>query len=162
MEVELLRFPHKKIRAAVIKDYMIEHGYKKAVCFSCGNASRALKEAGVDVLDISATGDLLSRRWFEPSEVAKWFPDCLDATSGHLSVELLNRVARAYKDYLGDLPSVNYVPTGSGETIVCLKMAFSDKKFVAVYNINEATEYSDSAVLNGLVRAVADRVVFAK
>ncbi len=161
MEAELLRFPHKKIRAAVIKEYMIAQGYKKAVCFSCGNASRELKEAGVDVLDISVCGDLVARRWFTPSEVKKWFPDCFDATSGHLSIELMNKIAEAYKDYLKDLPPVNYIPTGSGETIVCLKTAFSDKKFVAVYNINEATEYSDRAVLNGLVKAVAAEVVFA-
>lgn len=160
MEAELLRFPHKAIRAKVILQYMLQNGIKKAVCYSCGNASRALKMAGVDVLDISPDGDMVSQRWFQPSEIKKWFPDCLDATSGHLSVELMAQVAQAYREYLFNLPKVNYVPTGSGETIVCLKMAFPEKKFVAVYDIDEATAWSAEAVLNDLVKAVADRVIY--
>ena len=161
MEAELLRFPHKKIRAAVIKEYMQECGYKKAVCFSCGNASTALKDAGVDLLDMSPYGDMIAQRWFTPSEIMKWFPDSLDATSGHLSIELMSKIGKAFKEYLGELPQVNYIPTGSGETITCLKMAYPDKEFVAVYNIDQATEYSEQATLNGLVQCMASNIIFA-
>jgi hypothetical protein len=49
------------------------------------------------------------------------------------------------------------VPTGSGETILCLKLAFPHIQFVAEYdNSNPATEYSADAPLSTIVSAVFD------
>ena len=154
-----LRFPHKAIRAEVIKKYMKKWNYDKAVCFSCGNASARLKEAGVNTLAIATNGELTPNKWFEQAEIAKTFPGYFDATSGNLPIELMNALAKTYKDYLGELASPVYVPTGSGETLVCLKMAYPEIDFIAVYNLDSATEYSESAPLNSLVKALAKDVI---
>lgn len=158
-KINLLKFPHKKIRAEVIKEFLADKDYKGVVCFSCGNASRELKKVGLNVIDISPTGDLVSIKWFQPSQVKKMFTDYFDGTSGHLSMELMLKVAEAYKKYLGELPNTNYVPTGSGETLVCLKLAYPEKDFIAVYNINSATDYSSNAVLNKLVECLAKEII---
>jgi len=160
-EVKLLRFPHKKIRAAVIKKFIEKRGYRGVVCFSCGNASRELKNVGLNVLDISPMGDLIPNRWFRPSEVAEKFYGYFDATSGHLPMELMIEIAAEYKKYLGlSLPSC-YIPTGSGETIFCLKLAYPDEELIAVYNLDEATEYNENAVLNDIVKIFAKNIIFA-
>lgn len=154
-----LLFPAKRIRAEVIKQYAEENGYRGVVCFSCGNASRALKETGADTLDISPTGDLEARRWFTPAEIRREFPDRLDATSGHIGPDLLNRIAEAFKAYIGELPEEDLaIPTGSGETLVELKIAFPRAKLHAVYNTDSATEYNAAAPLNGLVEALAESI----
>ena len=161
MKIELLRFEHKRIRAEVIKEYLKDKTYKGVVCFSCGNASRELKNIGLNVIDISPKGDFIANRWFEPGEINEIFKEYFDATSGHLSMELMNKIAdRFYIELNGVLDDVNYVPTGSGETLICLKLAFPDKKFVAVYNLDEATEYSDNCVLNNLVKLLADEIIY--
>ena len=158
----MLKFPNKKIRAAVIRDYMKEYKLPRAVCFSCGNASRELKAAGVDVLEISPTGSLNAAKWFTMGEIKNTFPDYFDATSGHLPLECMLRLADAYKAYFGgDLPAEVYLPTGSGETLVCLKMAFPAAKITAVYNLDAATLYESGAPLNKLVALLAEKVVFA-
>lgn len=159
MEVELLRFPHKQIRAQVIKRYM-EGKYSKAVCFSCGNAAQALDDAGVETLHIGAKGVLEPRKWFTQAEIHYIFPDYFDATSGHLPAEVMNLLAQAYKEYLGELPPLVYVPTGSGETLICLKTAFKAVDFVAVYNIDPATEYSESCPLNAFIRLLAKDIIY--
>lgn len=158
--MKLLQFQAKKLRAEVIKEYLTENGIRGAVCFSCGNTSRALREAGIDTLDISPTGDLQALRWFTPSEIKREFPDRLDATSGHLGPDLMNRIASAFLSYLGSLQeSEDYVvPTGSGETIIALKIAYPTIRFHAVYNLDAATSYDSRAPLNGLVKAVAASV----
>ena len=151
----LLKFNHKQIRSEVIKGYMALIGLDKAVCFSCGNASRALKEAGVVTLDISDSGDLVANRWFRPYEVAKTFGTYFDATSGHLPLHLMADIAQAFKKELGVLSESEYlIPTGSGETIICLQIAYPDIKFVAQYNMNKATEYSKDAPLNEVVASL--------
>ena len=160
MEVELYRFPNKALRAFAIKSYMEKAGYEKAVCFSCGNASRALREAGVDVLDISKSGDLQALRWFTQYEIKKTFPDHFDATSGHIPFECMQAVADIFKEYIGELPDHISLPTGSGETLVELKMAFPDTKITAVYNIDDATEYDEGCVLNSIVKALATDIIF--
>lgn len=157
-QIELLRFPHKQIRAEAIRDYM-RGRYDKAVCFSCGNAAKALEAAGVETLHIGEHGDLAPRRWFTQAEIHDMFPDYFDATSGHLPMELMRDISRKFAEYLGDLPELVYVPTGSGETLICLKMAYPKHKFVAVYNLDAATEYSDGAPLNELVKAVSEYAV---
>lgn len=160
IEKKLLRFPHKELRAAVIKKYIAEAGYDKVVCFSCGNAAAKLEEAGVDVLHIGAKGVLEPHKWFTQAEIAKVFPGYFDATSGHLPAELMVRLAKVYKAYIGRIQGDTvYIPTGSGETLVCLKMAYPEKQFVAVYNIDKATEYDIDAPLNAYVRATAAAII---
>lgn len=160
MEADYLTFPNKQLRAEAIKDY-IEGRYEGAVCFSCGNASRELKAAGVNTIDISPRGDLMANRWFRQAEVSDVFPTLFDATSGHLPMELMVNIASRFKRYLGELQGpCYYVPTGSGETLFCLKLAYPDKKFIAVYNMNEATQYDEENPFNEVVKAVADDIIF--
>lgn len=160
MEVELLRFPHKQIRAQVIKEYIADR-HDKAVCFSCGNAAVQLERAGIKTLHIGAQGALSPRKWFTQAEIHDIFPKYFDATSGHLPAELMVLLAQAYKEYLKHLPPVVYVPTGSGETLVCLKLAFPNVDFVAVYNLDAATEYNADCPLNLYVRAMAKKIIYA-
>ena len=159
--VKLLRFRHKQYRAEIIRRYMEFMGYKKAVCFSCGNAAMALKAAGVEVLYIGETGDLAPNKWWRQEEVKKWFPDCFDATSGHLPIPIMKSIGVYYTQTLGDVGDEIYVPTGSGETLVALKLAWPNKKFIAVYNLDKATEYDEDAPLNPLVQLLAEKVIFA-
>ena len=156
---DLLTFPHKQIRSKVIKGY-ISGNFDKVVCFSCGNAGRALENEGLDVLHIGEEGVLTPNKWFTMQEIAHFFPDYFDGTSGHLSNELMQLVGDAYKEYLGELPEVVYLPTGSGETLVCLKMAYPDVDFVAVYNLGKETEYSEYAPLNKLVELLSYDIIF--
>lgn len=46
-----------------------------------------------------------------------------------------------------------YVPTGSGETIICLSLAFPHIEFVAVYNFSEGSAYDEQAPLNEWVES---------
>jgi hypothetical protein len=161
MGVKLLRFPHKRIRAQIIKQYMQDAGYKKAVCFSCGNAGKALADAGVNVLHIGAQGELTPNKWYTQADIAQVFTGYFDATSGHLPMQVMLQLADAYKEHLSNtLGSTVYVPTGSGETLVCLKLAYPDKRFIAVYNLDSATEYSKDAPLNRLVQLLADGIIY--
>lgn len=159
--MKLFRFPNKAYRAAVIKAYMEQWGYKKAVCFSCGNASRELRKCGVDTMDISDTGMLKARQWFDAGEVKRWFPDCFDATSGHLPIDCLLQVAAMYRSKLGSVPDAINLPTGSGETLIALKLAFPSCKITAVYNLDKATRYEEKAPYNGLVQLLAEEVIYA-
>ncbi len=162
MGIELLRFPHKRLRARVIKSYMKEAGYDRAVCFSCGNAARELQDAGVETLHIGKHGVLTPRKWFQQAEIQKVFPHYFDATSGHLPADAMYALSLAYREYLGELrEECYYVPTGSGETIVCLKMAYPRVNFAAVYDLDEATEYSEWCPLNAIVAAMASKIIFA-
>lgn len=156
---KLLRFDNKLIRAEVIKNFLAGKKYDGVVCFSCGNATRALKKVGLTTIDISPSGDFIANHWFTPSDVAAIFPTYFDATSGHLSLEVMELIGKAFKEHLGELPNVNYVPSGSGETLVCLKLAYPDKKFVAVYNLDDATKFDEEATLNKLVSILADKII---
>lgn len=156
----LLVFPHKKIRAELIKEYLNRSRYDKVVCFSCGNAAREIKEAGIDTLFIGEDGELKPNEWFTQLKIDNIFPKYFNATSGHLPIELMQMLSERYKTYLGELSSdVIYVPTGSGETIICLKIAYPHKKFVAVYNLDNATKYDNENPLNCLVEIIADKVL---
>lgn len=151
----MLTFPNKQIRAAVIAGYVRAYGQNRVVCFSCGNASRALKEIGLEVIDVSSQGDLMPRDWWTPEKIAKVWPDSFDATSGHLPLFLMQRIGEHFRTHLGPLHEPAYeVPTGSGETILCLKFAYPDKRFIAVYNLDDATHFEPSAPLNPVVRAL--------
>lgn len=159
---ELLTFPHKKIRAQIIKKYLEDTDYIGVVCFSCGNAARELKNAGLNVLEISVNGDLSPLKWFSQKETNSIFTNRFNATAGELPFEVMNLLARAYRKHLGDLGDKNiYVPTGSGETIVALKMAYPEKGFIAVYNLNDATAWNANAPYNAMVRAITEEIIFA-
>lgn len=147
----------KIIRAKVIKEHLFKANYKRCVVFSCGNASREIKKQlyGTDItmIDVSPTGELQPTKWFTPSEIIKTFgASTFDGTSGHLPLWLMQEIAYAIKKELGHLDEPAYVvPTGSGETILELKMAYPNKEFIAVYDLNTATEYSPHAPLNKVV-----------
>lgn len=161
MEAELFRFNNKELRSTVIAEYMKRHGFEKAVCFSCGNASRMLKQAGVKTLDISPTGDMQANRWFTIGEIKAAFPDYFDATSGHLPMDCMDAVANEFYFRLHKtMPDAIMLPTGSGETLVCLKLAFPKTKITAVYNLDAATQYEPDAPLNDLVKLLADDCIF--
>lgn len=153
----------KRLRATMLYDYVGKD--KKYICFSCGNTSKSLKRLGLDVLDISPDGDLTANRWFTIQEIREIFPNHFDATCGHLSIELMNKLSNIYRDFYKLSWVSNYdemiIPTGSGETICCLALAFPDKKFIARYNIDASTEYHEEAPLNKLVEQLAFRIEFA-
>lgn len=155
MKSNVLTFPNKRIRAGVIARYVHDAGYRGVVAFSCGNATKELKAAGLWVLDLSPNGDLSpSGKWWTPAEIHFAFPDLFDATSGHLPAPLMAEISREFRLYLGDLPEAVYqVPTGSGETIICLRWAYKNRVFSPVYNQGIGTEYSDQAPLNYVVEA---------
>ncbi len=144
----VLRFPNKQIRAIVIADYIKAADYKGCVCFSCGNASAALKETGLFVIDVSPGGDLQARRWWLPEEIRRVWPDLFDATSGHLPAFLMIRIAAAFRKHLGNLEEPLYeVPTGSGETIQCLRWAYPSVFFSPVFDCGKGTERDERSPL---------------
>ena len=145
----------KKIRSKVIADFVRSAGYKGAVCFSCGNASQALIDEHIFVVDISDTGPLRAQAWFDPAMIRRIWPDLFDATSGHLPAGLMVKIAAAMRADLGPLKDREYmVPTGSGETIVCLGIAYPETRFRPVYNLDRGTIYEPQAPLNDLVFAM--------
>ena len=153
-----IEFPYpnrKQRRAEVIADYITQAGYRGCVCFSCGHASAALKETGVYVVDISPTGPLVANRWWTHEEIHRVWPDLFDATSGHLPLWMMLRIAQRLRPYLGASHfrrGTKYrVPTGSGETILCLRWAFPGILFTPVYDCGQGTEYHPEAPLNALV-----------
>lgn len=150
----------KRIRAEVVRAYMERNDIPYAVCFSCGNASLFLREAGVPLIDISPQGDLTANRWFTMEEIRQRFPQAFDATSGHLPTDLMREIAERLRVELSFDTDTEYViPTGSGESIVCLKIAFPDVFFIPQYNdSNPATEYNKEAPLNAVVRAMFNKI----
>jgi hypothetical protein len=155
----LENFPRKELRAKVIKKYVDNAGLPGCVCFSCGNATKALKETGLYTVDISPCGDLSpSSKWWEVSEIRKAFPNLFDATSGHLPIPLMVDIAHEYKQYLGELPAGAYnIPSGSGETILCLKIAYPECTFRAIYdNSTIGTAYDYQNKINSIISSFFD------
>lgn len=149
----------KQIRAAVIAQYVQAAGLRGCVCFSCGHASAALIEAGLYVVEVAPDGPLRAGRWWRADEIAKAWPDLLDATSGHLGPPLLLAYGRFLKQHLGDLgPGPYQVPTGSGETFVALCMAYPDTDFWPVYGRQPHLRREARAPLDALVQALARRM----
>jgi hypothetical protein len=149
-----IRFPHKQIRSRVIKDYVDAAGYRGVVVFSCGNSAAALREQGLEVVEIGPSGELKTGKWWTQAEIHRAWPDLFDATSGHLSVPLMCDIAKAFKAHLGGLPVAERytVPTGSGETICCLRVAYPLLDFVPTYdNGKPETEWHPDAPLNPFV-----------
>lgn len=148
----VLRFPAKMIRAAVIESYMREAGLWRAVCFTCGNASTALEAFGVQVEAV-----VNPSRWWTPGEIARQWPGRFDATSGHLPLHLMLRVGGSFRRHLGnlgDLATHWAVPTGSGETILCLRWAYPSLRFFPVQDGTPATIWHPEAPLRALVHGL--------
>lgn len=153
---QTLETPAKAIRARIIVDYATTAGYEGIVCFSCGNASAALRTASMGllpVLDVSPAGDLEPRRWWTPAEIARTWPRWFDGTSGHLPAHLIADIGAALRAHLGHLdPHTTYlVPTGSGETITALSVAYPGHTFAALYGTEPATRRELRAPMNPYV-----------
>ena len=149
----MLTFPERKqIRAKVIAAYVREAGYRGVVAFSCGNAAAALRDEGLVVVEVGPMGGLRPGKWWRPAEVHQCWPDLFDATSGHLPIPLMLDIAWAFRKHLGDLPGGGYeVPTGSGETIVCLRWAYPAISFTPIYGMGAGAKYEVEAPLNQIV-----------
>lgn len=65
----------KRVRANVIKTYCLSAGYRGVVCFSCGNASLALQDAGVFTVAVAPRAMALSMAFPE----ALYIPEYDDA-----------------------------------------------------------------------------------
>jgi hypothetical protein len=155
---KLLQFPNKKLRARVIADFVRNSSYRGVVVFSCGNAAKALREEGLDVVEIGPRGDLQTQKWWKAAEIHRLHPGRFDATSGHLPACLMVEVGKAFREHLGDLAPGRYaVPTGSGETIMCLRAAYPSRSVVlyAAYNNDRPeTERDPMNPLNDFVDAL--------
>lgn len=159
----ILKYNNKEVRSNVIKKYLTnKNHYDGVICFSCGNATKWLKQVGVNnLIDISSNGMLLANKWFTQDEIAKHFPRYFDATSGHLPIYLMEEIGKKMRKQLNLLNNTNYeILCGSGETLVCLALAHSDIRFTAIYdNANVATTYNKLAPLNNLVKKLASNII---
>lgn len=154
----MIDLPAKQIRARVIYEHLraLDRHRDPVVCFTCGNAARALRDIGLTVLEVGEHGGVTPNRWFTPAEIALWWPHAFDATSGHLRVDMMELVGHELRQYMLrnqiGVEQVLRVPTGSGETAVALSLAFPRNIFTAVYDDgNPATAYNELAPLNRLV-----------
>lgn len=155
MAAPILKFPHKALRAQVIVDYVSKTPYKGIVCITCGEAGKALTKAvqGTDVHLIVVE----PTRWLTMEEIANEYPGYFDATSGHLPLWLMERIAQQFRVWFDEnpheLPEEGYwrVPTGSGETIFELELMSSAAEWVALYDYNRGSKYEAEAPLNNAV-----------
>lgn len=145
----------KQARSKIIKEYTD----KPLVCLTCGNSATNLEKQGLKVIHIGENGTLTPNKWFTQKEIKQYFPNHFDTTSGHLNMELMNKISTEYKKQLKTLPNKIYLPTGSGETLICLKLAFPQTKIIAVYNINKETQYHPEAPLNNLVKLLSEEII---
>lgn len=154
MILESLNQLEKRLRTEVIKNYMDEERYAKAVCFTCGNAGKRLRDAGIETLTIGPGQDLTPNRWFTREEIAGMFPQHFNATSGQLPMTLYYRIARRLVTVLGPggKPGSYRFPIaiGSGETALVYAYAYPERiQDVELYRDGTpATEYHEEADLN--------------
>jgi hypothetical protein len=157
--VEFLRIPNKQWRSEVIAKHVRKNlGSDKVIIFSCGNAARALEDQGLDVLSGGPQNcSFVPEKWYTPEEVRENWPDRFDATSGHLSKGMMKQIARKFRQEIRHLEADHViVPSGSGETIYCLNLAFPDKNFIALYDEDDpATLYDEQNPFNRRVQRVA-------
>lgn len=111
-------------------------------------------------MEISPGGDLSANRWWSMNEIRNTFPDSFDATSGHLPMDMMNQLAAEYRTTFSDIIKKGQtytIPTGSGETVICLRMAFPKSQFIAQWdNQDPSCEYSDQAPMAQLVKATGE------
>lgn len=113
--------PNKEIRAAVIKNY---YGDQRLYCFSSGNATKALKEAGANVISIDHDSPIVASRFVDWHEADHIF-NAINVTSGCLPGHLMEALAKSYFDFLEiDEGAKILVPVGSGETLIALSYYF--------------------------------------
>lgn len=161
----------KRLRAEVIAKHLKQIGEQRCVCFTCGNAAAALRKAGVQVVEVGAKGKLKPSTWFGYSDIQQAFNGLFDATSGHLPMPLMRQIAarvRREKEIIKWIINAHteaggfFVPTGSGESIVVLAMAYPRGVFLPVRFKHPATKYDKDAPLNDLVKALTGKdVAFA-
>jgi hypothetical protein len=154
-----LNLLQKITRAEVIRDHLHEMEVNRCVCFTSGTAAECLKRQGLQVIAVGDQQPLNTAKWWTFTDIAFTF-GVFDATAGHLPIPLMAEIAARLKKQLKTLPKHVTLATGSGETLVCLKMAFPNTKFTAVYNLDGHTEYSANAPLNSLVELLADEIVY--
>lgn len=138
----------KQIRAKVIKAHLAATGQTQCVCFTCGNSSKYLKAEGLDVVEV-----LNPDRWWTFAEIQAKYK-MFDATSGHLPMPLISEIAEILNKAVGTIPHDTEIACGSGETFLCLKMAFPFTKLRPVYNLDRPTQFNPEAPLNDLVDAL--------
>ena len=151
----------KVARAVAIADYLRATGRQSCVCFTCGNASKALRKVGLQVREV-----LKPPRWYTLAEIQQ-LHNRFDATSGHISTALMMATAYNLAAMIGKSPlrdeiataisngTPYVIPTGSGETLVTVKMIYPLLNVVPAYNLDDSTRFSPKAPLNSLVLALA-------
>lgn len=150
-----LNFDFKFHRAAVVQRYLSESGKApRVVVVTCGNSARKLRKVGLSVYEIGVQGPLVPTRWLTPEDIAQAFPNRFDATSGHLPLFLMLRVAamlRAKHPEGIDIARTGgriHVPSGSGESAVITALAFPGAQVVAVFNNSKPdTKYESGNVM---------------
>jgi hypothetical protein len=153
----MLKVPAKKVRAQLILQHLSAAGLPyRVLCLTCGNAAAALRACGLQVVEVGPRGLLQPARWLEPAEVAFMWPGLFDATSGHLSVGMMAQLGKRLRQLLGDDLSSLRVPSGSGETVVALALAYPHLRFTAVYGGGAPTQWNAEAPLNPLVAALCE------
>lgn len=162
MASPIFTFPHKRLRAEVITDYVRSAGsFKGIICITCGAAGdeilKAAKTGCGDIVIIMPTeGD----EWITMEQIARDYPGYFDATSGHLPFWLMVRIAHRFRQYIDKhtrrtFSSEVRVPTGSGETIFELRMAYPDMvetQLVALYDYSRGSRFESDAPLNQAVQ----------
>lgn len=128
----------------------------RVVCFTCGHAARALRQVGLDVLAIGPGQDLEPADWWSPARIAATWPDRYDATSGHLPLPMVARLGLALRDHLGDLRGRYAVPTGSGETLTALRLAYPALRLRALVNMGVGTQHDPRAPLAPVLGPLLD------
>ena len=148
----------KKIRAEVIKEHLNALGKNICVCFTCGNATRALRKVGLEVISVGENEEFTPNKWFSYTNIQKSFNGLFDATSGHLPMPFLDYISLRAKNELREefKPGQTYdIKVGSGETITCLKMAFPDISFNPIrLEGHKPTEFNKYAPGNSIVYAL--------
>ncbi|MDP8255083.1 MAG: hypothetical protein P9M14_04995, partial [Candidatus Alcyoniella australis] len=130
------RLLNKAIRAQVIAEHLRLLGATRCVVYTCGNAARALREEGLDVVEVGPRGALQPSRELTYEEILQAHPGLFNATSGHLPPPLMYRLAERIFEHLPVEIFQNhktiYCPCGSGETLVAMAHLVPFSRLVAV------------------------------
>lgn len=148
----IIGLKNKDIRSKIIKKYL---GNDKCFCFSCGNASRSLRNHDVNVIGISKDDLLSSNREVDIYDSRFMFGDYFDATSGHLPMTLISEISKEIKKLLPKEMFNNdkkiLIPVGSGETMLCFMMLFDVKRLIGFYAENYRPIRFDMTPLKELI-----------